>query len=128
MKPSLIPQARATLATTRLTPRAIDTTVSALVTRRPRRYLRASVRIVIGGQRPSCRAPAGLGTIELSHVEDPVGSAACGLVVRDEQQGFLVLAADRQKHCQDLAGRLRIEAGARFIGEDQWRAVGQGAR
>ena len=48
--------------------------------------------------------------------------------MRDNQQGFLVLPADGQKHCQDLAGRLHIKAGTWFIGKDQWRAIGQRAR
>src|SRR6266404_360730 len=81
MKPSLIPRARRTLATTRLTPRAIETAVSILATRRPRRYLRATVTIVIDGWRPSCGPPAGLGAIELGHVDDPVSSAERGLFV-----------------------------------------------
>src|SRR5258708_37869731 len=81
IKPALIPPARRTLATTRLTPRAIETAVSVLATRRPRRYLRATVRIVIDGRRPSCGTLAGLGAIELGHVDDTVRSAECGLVV-----------------------------------------------
>src|SRR6266478_5741416 len=128
MKPSLIPRARRTLATTRLTPRAIDTTVSVLATRRPWRYLRATVRIVIGGRRLSRSTPVGLAAIELGHVDDLVRSAECSLVVRDKQQGLLLLPAEGQERCKDFAGRHRVQTGARLIGEDQRRAVGQGAR
>jgi hypothetical protein len=90
--------------------------------------LKATVKIVIGGHRPSCGTPASLGAIELCHIEDPVCSFECGLVVRDNQQGFLVLPADGQKHQQDLAGRPCIKTGTWFIGEDQWRAIGQRPR
>src|SRR5262249_23771816 len=123
-----IPPASRTLATTRLIPRAIDTAVSVLATRRPRRYLRATARIVIGGKRLSCRAPGGLGAVEVGHVDYPVRCSECRLVVRDEHEGLLVFSAYGQQDFHNLPGRPGIEAGARFIGEDQRRVVGQGAR
>src|SRR5260370_10267428 len=128
MKPSLIPRARRTLATTRLTPSAMDTVVNVLATRRPRRYVKAMVKIVIGRHGPSCGALASLGAIELCHLEDPICAFECGRVVRDDQQRFLVLPADGQKHRQHRAGGPHIKAGTRFIGEDQWRVVGQRSR
>jgi len=73
----------------------------------------------------ACRDP---GAIELGHVEDLVCFSERGLVVRDKKQGLLLLPAEGQKSCQDLAGGTRVQAGARFISEDQWRAVRQGAR
>src|SRR5438876_4584145 len=127
MKPSLIPRAKRTLAITRLTPRAMDTAVSVLATRRPRRYLRATVRIVIGGQRPSRGTLAGLGAIDPGHLKDLICHSERGLVVRDEEQGLFLLPADGQKGRHHLPGCPRIQAGARFIGEDQRRAVRQGA-
>src|SRR5215831_19512018 len=128
MKPSLMPRAKRTLAMTRLTPRAIETAVSVLATRRPRRYLRATVRIVIGGERLSRSTLAGLGAIELGHVKDPIRRSERGFVVRDQEQGFPFLPTDGQKGRQNLPGGPEIQAGAGFIGEDQRRAVGQGTR
>src|SRR6266851_8174620 len=105
MNPSLIPWTRRTLAMTRLTPSAMDTAVSVLATLRPRRYLRATVRIVIGRRRHSCGPVVGSGAIELDHVDDLISTSERGVIVRDEEQGSLLLPADSQKGGQDLPGR-----------------------
>src|SRR5215472_13894747 len=124
-----MPRASSTLATTRLTPRAIETAVNVLATKRPRRYLIASVKIVIDWRwRPSCEIPAGFSAIELGHVDDTGRLAEALRVMRDQQQGLSVVTADAQKYLQDLARRSCVEAGAGFIGQHQWRAVGERAR
>src|SRR5215472_18158727 len=101
----------------------MERAVSVLATKRPRRYLSAIARIVIAAQQPSCGGPAGLGAIELGHVENPIGCCERRLLVRDEEQRCLLLPTDFEKGRYHFSGRPYIEAGAGFIGEDQWRIV-----
>jgi len=84
--------------------------------------------MVIGGGQPSGCPLAGLGAIEIDHVDDLVSPSERRVVVRDEEQGFAFLPADGEKGLQDLPGRVDIQAGAGFIRKDQRRAVGQGPR
>ena len=60
--------------------------------------------------------------------DDAVGDAPSQVdLVQTDQGGEAVLPADRPQEVEDLPGGGGVEAGDRFVGEDQGRALDQGA-
>src|SRR5438128_8148832 len=115
MKLSLMPPLRRTLATIRLTPSATETAVSALATRRPSRYRRATVTAVIGARRHSCGFPPVIGAVDPGEIDDLIARVERRGLVGDDEQGLPVLSADGQEFPQHLPRGLGVEAGARLI-------------
>src|SRR5919108_4400315 len=119
MKPSLMPRVRRKLAMTKLTPKAMEKAVKALATKRPRRYFKATVKTVMSALQCSHHIVPGTGTIDVGHVENLIGHARHGLIVRDDAQGLALLSADSQKGGQHLPCGVSIEAGTWLIRQDQ---------
>ena len=104
---------------TRLTPKAMEKAVKALATKRPWRYFKATVKTVISALQGSRHIVPGTGTIDLGHVENLIGRAQHGRIVRDDAQGLALLPADGQKGGQHLPRGVGIEAGTWLIRQDQ---------
>src|SRR5262245_43715399 len=128
MKPSLMPRVRRKLAMTKLTTKAMEKAVKALATKRPWRDFKATVKIVMSALQCSHPVVPGTGTIDVGHVENLIGRAQQGLIVRDEAQGLALLPADGEKGVQHLPCGVGIEAGTWLICQDQRRVIRQSAR
>src|SRR5262249_8537438 len=127
MNPSRMPPVRSAVATTRLTPSAMDSAVSALGTRRAIAYRQAIVSIVTASPPRSCRDEAGDRVGDLGDVEAAVPGGEHGVLVRHHEQGLAVVPARGEELPQHRARGGGIEAGARLVGEDERRIVGEGA-